>query len=91
MTHTELTNKYKLESRKVFARAKTVAGSNDYFGNLVIFKIYEFNSVRFTVIYKSGVAIFYHKGNYKLTNARTYLLYDQRSAPLFQRASYNYS
>ena len=59
---------YKLESRKV-------AGSNDYFGNLVIFKIYELNSVRFTVIlvYKSGVAIFYHKGNYKLTNARTYL------------------
>ena len=43
----------KLESRKVFAREKTVAGSNDYFGNLVIFKIHKFNSVRFTVIYKS--------------------------------------
>ena len=70
----------KLESRKVFAKVETVAGSYDYFGNLVIFKIYELNSVRFAVIYKSGMAIFYHKGNYKLTHARTYLLYDQRSA-----------
>ena len=70
----------KLESRKVFAKAKTVAGSNDYFGNLVIFKFYELNSVRFVVIYKSGMAFFYHKANYKLTHARTYLLYDQRSA-----------
>ena len=69
----------KLESRKVSAKAKKLVGSNDYFGNLVIFKIYELNSVCFTVIYKSGMAIFYHKGNYKRTYVRTYLKYYQRS------------
>ena len=31
--------KKQLESRKVFAKAKTVAGSNDYFENLVIFQV----------------------------------------------------
>ena len=44
--------KFQLESRKVFAKVKTLAGSNDYFGNLVIFKIYELNYVRFAVYTK---------------------------------------
>ena len=76
----------KLESWKVFAKGKTVAGSNDYFGNLVIFKFYELNSFRFVVIYKSGMAFFYHNS---LTQPIYYMIKDLLA--LFQRASYNYA